>query len=121
MRQAVCVANSLRTSHPRLARADEWDYETNDPTGVTPDNKLSGSMTIVLWLCAIHGRYPMVISYRARLGQGCVPCSLAAGQEKRRESTRKKGRDRYAHAERARARLAERPDQEAGDGDLFDS
>jgi hypothetical protein len=119
MRRAVCVANSLRTSHPRLARPDEWDYETNDPTGVTPDNKLSGSMTIVSWLCAIHGRYPMVISYRARLGQGCVPCSLAAGQEKRRESMRRKGRDRYALAERARARLASGRDGQDEDEELF--
>jgi len=104
MRRQACPATCLRTSHPKFARADEWDYETNDPTGVTPDNKLSGSKVEVSWICKRHGNYSMAIIYRTMLGQGCKSCALQAADEKRRKTKREKAKSQHLLAIQGRER-----------------
>jgi hypothetical protein len=113
MRRKPCAATCLRTSHPRLAGPEEWDYTTNDAADVTPDTVLSGSHTSVSWICKKHGIYPMEIRARALLGQSCTPCSGEAGAEKRRATMRAKAKERHAMATRARDRAASTPGEES--------
>lgn len=107
MRRAACPGNSLRVTHPRLARDEEWDYETNDAAGVTPDGVLHGSKAAVSWLCRRHGPYPMEIHRRAHSGQGCSTCSEEKAEAARQETLAAARRGRYALAKEVRARRAE--------------
>jgi hypothetical protein len=113
MRKKACPGNCLRTTNPRLAWATEWDYATNDPKGITPDNQLSGSNEVVRWFCQRdHGPYDMEIKFRAK-GRYCKKCSSEDGVAKRRATLAAAQRAQHQLAVKGRERLA------SDEGDLW--
>lgn len=91
-------ATACRVTHPHFADPAEWDYDTNDVAGFTPDNQLSGSKQPVSWLCERHGAYKKPIQERATAGQGCVACGDEERERKRRDTLNAKRRARYRPA-----------------------
>jgi hypothetical protein len=113
MRKKACPGNCLRVTNPRLALPTEWNYATNDPTRITPDNQLSGSHEVVRWFCQRdQGPYDMEITFRAK-GRYCKICSAEDGQASRRKILAAAQRAQHQLAVRGRTRLAE------AEGDLW--
>ena len=69
----IAGKTDLATLYPELLI--EWDYEKNDPIGITPENVTKSSGKKAWWLCRNCGnRWKAVISSRTR-GIGCPICA----------------------------------------------
>jgi Probable Zinc-ribbon domain len=111
---ASCIAPLPRPESISTVDATQWDYATNDPTGITPDNQLSGSNEVVRWFCQRdHGPYDMKIRERANNGRYCKTCSAEDGQAKRRKTLAAAQRKQHELATKGRERLA------SAEGDLW--
>lgn len=68
--------NCLSTTHPHLL--EEWDYERNKSTGITPEKITSGSNKKVWWKCSKNEEhlFPMMVKARTKKDnpEGCSYC-----------------------------------------------
>lgn len=64
--------NDLASQAPEIAA--EWDYEKNNPKGITPETVSVFSGKIVSWIGKCGHRWPAVVNDRVRKHTGCKYC-----------------------------------------------